>query len=95
VHHIPNILILIRLGLIPLMAYYLAQRSYAIALSIFLVAALSDLADGYIARRFKRVSKIGAALDPIALPLNPLRRASMQRISAWWVHVNERHATRD
>jgi cardiolipin synthase len=37
---------------------------------LFLLAALSDLADGYIARRFKFVSKLGALLDPIADKLN-------------------------
>ena len=54
------------------MAYYLADEAYEIALPIFLVAALSDLADGYIARRFKLVSRLGATLDPIADKLNML-----------------------
>src|SRR5437870_10573200 len=54
------------------MAYYLVLQAYAMALLIFLVAALSDLADGYIARRFKLTSALGAALDPIADKLNML-----------------------
>jgi cardiolipin synthase len=70
--HVPNVITLVRLALVPAMAYYLADEAYAIALSIFLVAALSDLADGYIARRFKLVSKFGATLDPIADKLNML-----------------------
>ena len=71
-HNVPNVITLIRLGLVPVMAYYLADEAYEIALPIFLVAALSDLADGYIARRFKIVSKLGATLDPIADKLNML-----------------------
>ena len=64
--NVPNIITLVRLGLVPAMAYYLADEAYEIALPIFLVAALSDLADGYIARRFKLVSTLGATLDPVA-----------------------------
>jgi cardiolipin synthase len=70
--NVPNAITLVRLGLVPVMAYYLADEGYEIALPIFLVAALSDLADGYIARRFKLVSRLGATLDPIADKLNML-----------------------
>lgn len=68
--HLPNAITLLRLALVPVMAYYAAREEYAIALPVFLVAALSDFADGYLARRFKLVSRLGAALDPIADKLN-------------------------
>jgi cardiolipin synthase (CMP-forming) len=64
--NVPNTITLVRLGLIPVTAYYLAVGAYGVALPIFLVAALSDFADGYIARKFKITSALGAALDPIA-----------------------------
>ena len=70
--NVPNIITLVRLGLVPVMAYCLADEAYEIALPIFLVAALSDLADGYIARRFKMVSTLGATLDPVADKLTML-----------------------
>jgi len=70
--NIPNLLTLVRLALIPVVAYFLATEAYRIALPIFLVAALTDFADGYIARRFKLVSSLGAMLDPIADKLNML-----------------------
>jgi cardiolipin synthase len=70
--NVPNIITLVRLGLVPVMAYYLVTQAYGIALAIFLVAALTDLADGYIARRFKLTSTLGAALDPIVDKLNIL-----------------------
>ncbi len=64
--NVPNIITLIRLGLIPVTAYYLAVEAYGFALPIFLIAALSDFVDGYIARKFKITSALGAALDPVA-----------------------------
>ena len=70
--NVPNVITLLRLGLVPVMAYYLADEAYEIALPIFLFAALSDLADGYIARKFKLVSTFGATLDPIADKLSML-----------------------
>jgi cardiolipin synthase (CMP-forming) len=69
---LPNLITLARLGLVPLMAWYAARGVYVVALPIFLMAALSDFADGYIARKFKVVSRFGAALDPIADKLNML-----------------------
>jgi cardiolipin synthase (CMP-forming) len=70
--NVPNIITLARIGLIPVMAYYLLSEAYRIALPIFLIVALSDLADGYIARRFKLASRVGATLDPIADKLSML-----------------------
>jgi cardiolipin synthase (CMP-forming) len=69
---VPNIITLVRLGLIPVTAYYLVAQAYGIALLIFFIAALTDLADGYIARRFELTSALGATLDPIVDKLNIL-----------------------
>lgn len=68
--NLPNLITLARLGMVPLMAYFAARGVYAVALPIFLAAALSDFADGYIARKFKVASRLGAALDPVADKLN-------------------------
>ena len=69
---VPNILTLLRLALVPVVGYLLAVESYGWALWLFLVAALTDFVDGYIARRFGLVSKLGATLDPVADKLNML-----------------------
>jgi cardiolipin synthase len=71
-HNLPNLITLLRLVLVPVMAFCLGAGAYAAAAVVFLVAALSDFADGYIARRFAMVSKLGAFLDPIADKLNML-----------------------
>jgi cardiolipin synthase len=63
---VPNLITLLRVLLIPLLVYFLAKRGYGSALLVFVAAALSDLLDGFIARRFKQISSLGAALDPVA-----------------------------
>ncbi len=67
---VPNIITLVRLALVPVVGYLLLANAYGWALTLFLVVAITDLLDGYIARRFKLVSKLGATLDPIADKLN-------------------------
>lgn len=71
-NNLPNLITLTRLGLIPVFGYYAAREDYSVALPIFLVAALSDFFDGYLAREWKIVSRFGAALDPVADKLNML-----------------------
>ena len=65
----PNILTLIRLALIPLLVilYFTPGRSAAgLTTAVFVIAALTDLLDGYLARRLQQTSALGAFLDPVA-----------------------------
>jgi len=70
--HLPNLLTLLRLALVPVLVYALVSRLYAAALAVFLASALTDLADGYLARRLDLTSKLGAFLDPVADKLDML-----------------------
>jgi CDP-diacylglycerol--glycerol-3-phosphate 3-phosphatidyltransferase len=66
---IPNMLTLLRIVLIPLLiAVYFSSVSYAmpIAAIIFTIAGLTDLLDGYLARKLNQTSAFGAFLDPVA-----------------------------
>ena len=66
---LPNILTVARIALAPVIALLpFIQGSWpkVIAFVIFLIAGISDLVDGYIARRRNLVSDIGKLLDPIA-----------------------------
>ncbi len=66
---IPNILTLLRIALIPLLiVVYFSSIPYAmpIAAIIFGVAGLTDLLDGYLARKLNQTSAFGAFLDPVA-----------------------------
>lgn len=67
---IPNLLSLFRLLLIPVyMTIYLnadKPTDYYLAAGILAISCLTDLVDGFIARRFNMISNIGKLLDPIA-----------------------------
>jgi CDP-diacylglycerol--glycerol-3-phosphate 3-phosphatidyltransferase len=66
---IPNIITLARICLTPVIALLPFISGYwpkVIAFVIFLVAAISDAIDGYLARRYGQVSELGQLLDPIA-----------------------------
>lgn len=61
-----NWLTVLRILLIPVFVVLLVYRKPGAALVVFAVAALTDLLDGYVARRRGRESRLGAFLDPMA-----------------------------
>ena len=64
--HLPNLLSALRLVAAPLAAWAILAEHDTAALVIFAAAGFSDLADGFVARRWGFTSQIGAWLDPIA-----------------------------
>jgi len=65
-HHIPNIICIIRIILVFPVAYYLLNDEWLNAFVLFFVAGISDGVDGFLARKFNWQSKLGAILDPLA-----------------------------
>lgn len=64
---IPNILSLFRICLIPfIVCLYFVEQSYFAAGCVLLLSGLTDIADGFIARKFNMISNLGKVLDPIA-----------------------------
>ena len=63
---IPNLLSLLRLGLIPFYASLYLRGTIPQASIILGISCLTDLLDGFIARRFDMVSDLGKFLDPLA-----------------------------
>src|SRR5881628_84472 len=61
-----NWLTLLRILLIPVFVTLLVYRRPGVALLVFAVAAFTDLLDGWVARRHKDESTLGAFLDPTA-----------------------------
>lgn len=65
----PNILTLLRIGLIPIFIiafYFPVAWAHKVAAVIFALASFTDWLDGYLARRLKQISPFGAFLDPVA-----------------------------
>ena len=55
-----------RIGMAPVLILLLKDQQYAASLAVFVVAGISDGLDGYIAKRFNFVSRLGSILDPLA-----------------------------
>ena len=63
---IPNLITLFRIILTPLFIIFLIQGNYRKALVVFVLAGVSDMADGLIARTWQQKSRLGSYLDPLA-----------------------------
>jgi cardiolipin synthase len=57
---------LARILLVPVIVWAIASNQMQIAFALFLVAGLSDLVDGFLAKRFGMATELGAYLDPLA-----------------------------
>lgn len=69
IRHVPNFLTALRLLLVPIFVVLMAQREalyHELAVLFFALAAFTDYLDGYIARRWGVISKLGEVLDPVA-----------------------------
>lgn len=65
--HIPNLLTVMRMILIPFIPYtYIIQDNRVASIILLLIAAFSDFLDGFIARRFNLITDVGKVLDPLA-----------------------------
>lgn len=63
---IPNWLCFLRIALIPIFSVFFIKEHYIIAFVLMIIAAVTDLLDGKIARKYNMVSNLGKILDPIA-----------------------------
>ena len=63
---IPNLLSLFRLLLIPVFLILLVGHQYIWALIVLIGSSLTDFVDGFVARHFNQVSRVGQLLDPAA-----------------------------
>ena len=67
--NLPNILTIARVLLVPIFAliYFIPHKSSVIwAMGVFILAGVTDVLDGYIARKYDAVSNFGKLFDPLA-----------------------------
>jgi len=91
---LPNSLTLLRIFFVPLLVVLLLTKEPNMdlwAVGVFLLAAITDLLDGYFARRRAQVSRVGILLDPIADKLLTsaafISLVELQQIPAWIVVI--------
>src|SRR5258705_13661533 len=63
---IPNLITLARILAVPVILWAVTSGEVRIAFALFLAAGLSDLIDGFLAKRFGMATELGAYLDPLA-----------------------------
>ena len=92
--NVPNSLTLLRIFLVPFLVVVLLTKFYGrefVGLSIFLLAAVTDFFDGWIARRSNRITRLGALLDPIAdkllMSVAFISLVELQLAPAWMIVI--------
>lgn len=70
--NLPNILTIIRFILIPFIFMAVINNHYLIGIIIFTISAITDILDGYIARKYNYITDIGKLIDPLADKLTQL-----------------------
>ena len=96
----PNLVTLLRIFFVPLLVAALLSESpwtqavvsrETFALVIFLIAAATDLLDGYLARRWGQITTVGTLLDPIAdkllISAALISLVDIHQVQAWMVIV--------
>jgi len=87
---VPNLISFLRICSIPYLAWLITKNHMILALIVLAISAFSDCIDGYIARRWNQVSKLGQILDPIAdrlLIIFSTIALAIAKIIPWWALV--------
>ena len=87
---IPNVISMFRLFLIPVFvwSYVCLGKEYdLLTVALLAVSGISDVADGFIARRFNMISDLGKALDPIADKLTQLAMIYCLIFRYWYMII--------
>lgn len=88
--HIPNILTIIRFLLIPLLIGFAIENNYIAVIVILTISGITDILDGYIARKFKFITNFGKLMDPLAdkaTQIALLIILTVQKIIPIWIIV--------
>jgi len=80
---VPNWLCFLRIALIPVFAVLFLKDYVIPAVIVIIIAELTDLLDGHIARKFNQISNLGKMLDPIADKLSQMSIVIVLIIKYW------------
>lgn len=88
--HIPNILTVIRFFLIPFIVSYIVQGNYILAFIFLTISGLTDVLDGFIARKFNFITNFGKLIDPLAdktTQIAVLATLALQNTIPMWILI--------
>lgn len=63
--NLPTALTLLRITMVPGITLFLVERHFHLAFVAYLLASLTDVADGWLARRLGQTTRLGTVLDPL------------------------------
>jgi cardiolipin synthase len=87
---VPNVLSFLRLALVPVFLWLIIGGYDSWALLVLAVSSLTDFLDGWIARRFNQITRLGQLLDPAADRLYifaALIGLAWRELVPWWIVV--------
>jgi len=88
--HIPNILTIIRFLLIPIIVIFAFEDNYLATIIVLTISGLTDVLDGYIARKYNFITNFGKLMDPLADKMTQvalLVTLAVQKIIPVWIIV--------
>ena len=86
--HIPNALTMCRFVLIPFIVGAILEKNYIVAFIFLTISGLTDVLDGFIARKFNFITNFGKLIDPLADKLTQmslLLSLAILKILPWWI----------
>ncbi len=85
IYNIPNALCLLRIILMPVFVMLIVFTDKKYAVIFFVIAAITDALDGYVARHFDQKTKFGALFDPLSdrIFMIPVVIAAAVKLSLW------------
>ncbi len=87
---VPNVLTVIRFIFIPFIVISISLNNYILALVLFTISSLSDILDGYIARKYEAITDFGKLMDPLAdklTQISTLFTLYIKRIIPIWIVI--------
>ena len=89
--YIPNYLSVFRILLVPVFVYlFLVSDEHLLAMVVFLLAGLTDVVDGILARKNNWITNIGKVLDPFAdkcMQVSSLICLGVTSLVPWWIVI--------
>ena len=87
--NIPNILSVFRICLVPVFIYlFMVAEKQITAIAVFLLAGLTDVIDGILARKNNWITDVGKILDPFAdkcMQIAALVCLALSGLLSWWI----------